>query len=298
MFSAPGNIYRTARDDGYFIQFKRLRDLLEHEFAIPIRSAFYYDSAPRTDSDRKRHNYLSREVGFRVKKYELGKKQITCAHCSKEIVLTPQKCVDVAIAMSVMEYATKRDPLTYDPIILSTGDRDFLPVLERVRDRYDKDIILVAYRKSTAGELVAVTTRQIWIEDYYARVADEWRPKPAPAGQVTSDEATEHAAPGAPIVEVMKEILQDEYTNLASYEKDLVGSRKGRPWGFLLNNIGKRCQTHGRRQDVDQFLIEQDTGATKGANGMCLHLARSVWPGCEIVNHDDGYPYLVLPTTA
>src|SRR5438105_4112942 len=89
-------IYKAAKEDAQFIQYKKLRDLLENKFNIPLRTVLYFDGAPQTDTDRKRHNYLSREVAFRIKTYELGRKTIACPACQHDIETRPQKCVDIA----------------------------------------------------------------------------------------------------------------------------------------------------------------------------------------------------------
>jgi hypothetical protein len=45
------------------------------------------------------------------------------------------------------------------------------------------------------------------------------------------------------------------------------------------------------------FLIEKDEGQWKGANGLCLDLAKQIWPASEIINDAGGHPYLVQPTS-
>ena len=78
-------VYKAAKEDAQFIQYKKLRTLLEDKFDIPLRSVLYFDGAPQTDADRKRHNYLSREVGFRIKTFELGRKTFDCPKCDHSI---------------------------------------------------------------------------------------------------------------------------------------------------------------------------------------------------------------------
>jgi uncharacterized LabA/DUF88 family protein len=231
-------MYKAAKKAGRFIQYKRLRRLIETEFNIPLRDVFYFDSAPQTEKDRKRHKYLEGEVGFRIESYELGRKSTVCPRCSEVTETRLQKCVDIALAMSVVDYATKSSPITYNPIVLSSGDRDFEPVLKRVRNTYDKDIVLISPRKSTAAQLVSLTTRQIWIEDHYSSVTDPWDPQIKTAivsevGKPKVHEGMQADFCRNDAIDIMKNVLN----GLQRREKSFFRGRVGVPWGFVLRNF-------------------------------------------------------------
>ncbi len=286
-------IYKAAKEDGQFIQFKKLRHLVEHEFKLPLRPAFYFDGAPMTEADKKRHNYLNREVGLRVKSYVLGRKISVCPECHAEIESRPQKCVDIELAISIIEFAMKSDPVSYNPIVLSTGDRDFVPVLEKVRDEYDKDIILIAPRKATAAELVPLTTRQIWIEDHYSSIADRWKTRVAAGDQQTAlGEAREESQiPAEEALVEAKRLILRVWDDLQMHEKPFPNGGKGRPWGYMLLNFGRLAEREGKCEKLHAFLVERDDGQQKGANALCLELARQMWPRSEI--QTNGHPHLV-----
>jgi uncharacterized LabA/DUF88 family protein len=288
-------MYKAAKEAGRFIQYKRLRHLIEIEFNISLREVFYFESAAQTERDRKRHKYLEREVGFRIESYELGRKSTVCPRCSEVTETRLQKCVDIALAMSVMDYATKSSPITYNPIVLSSGDRDFEPVLKRVRNTYDKDIVLVAPKKSTAAQLVSLTTRQIWIEDHYSSVTDSWDP-PIKAAMVSEvgkpkvNEGMQADFSPSDAIDIMKSVLN----GLQRHEKSFSGGRVGVPWGFVLCNFGKGCAAQHRTEKLRCYLKENN-GIWKGANKRCFDLATRIWKDAEILKDIDGYPYLVRP---
>lgn len=296
-FIDAGLMYKAAKEDAQFIQFKKLKRLLCEEFGIPLREVQYFDGAPQIDADRKRHNYLRRE-GFRVEPYELGRKSIDCPACEHKIETRLQKCVDIALAMSIIAFAAKTTPISYNPIVLSSGDRDFAPVLKKLRDDYDKDVILVAPRRATAGELVALTTKQIWIEDYYSTVAEPWSARiPLRNGSFSSEEnRPDEMIPAEHVLSDAKTILKKVWDHERNHEKLFQDRRKGRPWGYMLHNFGMQCARENKISKLQIFLVENKAGQWKGAHGVCLELAKQILPGSEIISDPEGHPYLVQPS--
>ncbi len=109
-----------------------------------------------------------------------------------------EKCVDVALAVTLMRYATM--PGAMDLAIMVLGDRDFEPLLQEVR-RHGKRVVLASIDSACAAELAdpADPSRvrdfeMIWLDDLLTKI-DRWRdrtrtPRPddreddEPTGQV------------------------------------------------------------------------------------------------------------------
>ena len=89
-----------------------------------------------------------------------------------------EKCVDVALAVTLMRYATM--PGAMDVAIVLLGDRDFEPLLQEVR-RYGKRIVLASVDSACAAELADPADPShvrdfeiIWLDDLLAKI-DRWR---------------------------------------------------------------------------------------------------------------------------
>lgn len=89
-----------------------------------------------------------------------------------------EKCVDVALAVTLMRYALM--PGAMDVAIMVLGDRDFEPLLKEVR-RFGKRVALVSIEAVCAAELAdpADPSRvrdfeMIWLDDLLTKI-DRWR---------------------------------------------------------------------------------------------------------------------------
>jgi cold shock CspA family protein len=89
-----------------------------------------------------------------------------------------EKCVDVALAVTLMRYAAM--PGAMDVAIMVLGDRDFEPLLREVR-RFGKRVALVSIEAACARELAdpADPSRvrdfeMIWLDDLLSKI-DRWR---------------------------------------------------------------------------------------------------------------------------
>ncbi len=89
-----------------------------------------------------------------------------------------EKCVDVALAVTLMRYAAMPDAM--DVAIMVLGDRDFEPLLQEVR-RFGKRVALASVDSACAAELAdpADPSRVrdfeiIWLDDLLSKI-DRWR---------------------------------------------------------------------------------------------------------------------------
>lgn len=78
-----------------------------------------------------------------------------------------EKCVDIALAVEMLYMTTIPD--AYDIAIIVTGDKDFLPVLEKVRLRA-KRVAICSVRNNCNKDLIKAESRtrdfeMIWLDD-------------------------------------------------------------------------------------------------------------------------------------
>lgn len=66
--------------------------------------------------------------------------------------LVYEKFVDVALASMMCYYASI--PSLFDVAILVLGDRDFIPAIDTIRNRFGKQVAIVTYNEHCAGEYI------------------------------------------------------------------------------------------------------------------------------------------------
>jgi hypothetical protein len=71
-----------------------------------------------------------------------------------------EKCVDIAIATNLLYYKD-----SYDIAILITGDRDFLPAIDKAR-KLGKRVVIASFSDSCSRELYSSYSEIIFIDDF------------------------------------------------------------------------------------------------------------------------------------
>lgn len=71
-----------------------------------------------------------------------------------------EKCVDISVASNLVYHAALDD---YDQAVVITGDKDFIPALNKVK-QLKKDIVIASFRESCSHQLIE-TYKTIFIDD-------------------------------------------------------------------------------------------------------------------------------------
>lgn len=100
-----------------------------------------------------------------------------------------EKCVDIALAVEMLYLATVPD--AYDIAVLVTGDKDFIPVLERTR-MLGKRVAICATRGNVSQDLIHPQARTrdfdiIWLDDHVDELL-------VPIGPIESNDPTARPA--------------------------------------------------------------------------------------------------------
>lgn len=77
--------------------------------------------------------------------------QVICQKCGKEIKKLENKGVDVALATDLLVYGLSDTASSYDVAILVSGDNDFVPVIEKLKDRRPQVKIEIAQFSNAVG---------------------------------------------------------------------------------------------------------------------------------------------------
>lgn len=89
-------------------------------------------------------------------------------YCRYETRAQQEKCVDISLAVEMLFMATI--PSAYDIAVIVTGDKDFIPALQKTR-LLGKRVAIVSFRNSVNPDLIAPDARTkdfnvIWVDDY------------------------------------------------------------------------------------------------------------------------------------
>ncbi|MBD3316671.1 MAG: NYN domain-containing protein [Chitinivibrionales bacterium] len=176
-----GYLFNAQKSVGrdYQFDYMKLRQKLEE--SGPLWRAYYFSATPdaTTDAQDNFHSWL-RSAGPRgpkiiTKLYQL--KQVDadrayCADCSTKVNLScpnghfhslrnyQQKGVDVGIATLALTHQER-----YDALVLSTGDGDFLDMVEFLSET-GKRIELLVFREGVSTDLQARADVVHWIDDF------------------------------------------------------------------------------------------------------------------------------------
>lgn len=125
-------------------------------------------------------NLLREEYHYQVEVYEIdyrGRRLRKKDRDPSDDFTPEEKCVDIALASSIMFYAAL--PYAYDIAILVGGDRDYIPVLKKVR-QLGKRVAITSIKNScprefrdTANPLGLRDFDIIWMDD--KKIMDEYK---------------------------------------------------------------------------------------------------------------------------
>lgn len=59
--------------------------------------------------------------------------------------------VDISIATSLIELSIHKEPVSIDTIMIISGDKDLIPAIRLVRDKFGKEIFVAGFRHKDPG---------------------------------------------------------------------------------------------------------------------------------------------------
>ena len=136
------------------------RELLDRfasrRFVEVVRTVVF--SSMRADTDR---------FSPRVKMFEDMQRANFDVHLSTTVG-HQEKCIDIALAVEMMHYASL--PGAYDVAVLITGDKDFIPALSRIRTK-GKRVALCSMRNCCSQDLLDPSAHvrdfaPVWLDDH------------------------------------------------------------------------------------------------------------------------------------
>lgn len=126
--------------------------------SIPVNVAI--EDVPSVNKRRAFFGVLERTYGYTVELYDInfhGKRLLKRDRDPNDTWAPHEKCVDIALAANILFYAP-----TYDIGIVVTGDRDFLPAVQKAQ-KLGKRMIIASLKASCSNILQII--EHLWIDD-------------------------------------------------------------------------------------------------------------------------------------
>ena len=151
VFVDASNVWSIVKSARKFIEYKNLKSYFEKKFNSNRVEVFYYDAYPKEGTreydlgaKHRFFTYLKKGLGFVVRKKEL--KRISVVDKDGELIVEKGN-MDVEITIDAMHNKNK-----YDIAILFTGDCDFLPLVNYLKNS-SKKVYIFSSKDSISHEL-------------------------------------------------------------------------------------------------------------------------------------------------
>ncbi len=196
LYANMAELGKAAGKADFQVDFGRLPGVLAEEIgrqtglrADIIRSHYFgsyaenYDPVDESSVERRKAFFsrLREDHNYEVETFPIdycGRRLRRQDRDPEDSFAPREKCVDVALAVTLMRYALMSGAM--DVAIMVLGDRDFEPLLKEVR-RFGKRVALVSIEAVCAAELAdpADPSRvrdfeMIWLDDLLTKI-DRWR---------------------------------------------------------------------------------------------------------------------------
>ena len=134
---------------------------VETLFTASIPFNFHYKDKQAVSKQQNFFEVLRKKCGYSVELFEIDfkGKRLLKQDRGNDLWTPKEKCVDIAVATNLLFHKDE-----YDISILITGDRDFLPVITKVRE-LGKRVIISSFSDSCSNELFTNESDVIWLDN-------------------------------------------------------------------------------------------------------------------------------------
>jgi uncharacterized LabA/DUF88 family protein len=99
---------------------------------------------------------------------------INCPECNTPITLPPHKSkrIDILIALKLLQTSK-----LYEEAILISGDQDFIPIIDYLRNEEGKIITIASFREPLSYEYRASCDKILFLDDYIEQIKQIVNPR-------------------------------------------------------------------------------------------------------------------------
>jgi uncharacterized LabA/DUF88 family protein len=152
VFIDSSNLWAAQKSKQKLLDYEKVLNYLKDNFKPSELKIFYYAAYPaegtRVYSIEKKHKFftfLKKGLGFEIRKKELKRIKVTDEDLGESI--KEKGDMDVEITVDAMYHIDK-----YDTVIFFSGDSDFLPLVNHLKNN-DKKIYILSSRNNVSEEL-------------------------------------------------------------------------------------------------------------------------------------------------
>lgn len=179
------NVFVYAKNMGVKIDPTRLCDLVSNSKST-VQKHYFSAEDPDNAGQQRFHEGL-KQRGFLVHTHELVERpgkvycpnchieiNYTCADCGAPITLPPHKSkrIDVLIALKLLQTSH-----LYEEAILVSGDQDFIPIIDHLRQEEGKRVTIASFREPLSYEYRTSCDKLIILDDYIEEIKQVVKPR-------------------------------------------------------------------------------------------------------------------------
>jgi uncharacterized LabA/DUF88 family protein len=179
------NIFVYAKNLGIKIDPLRLCNLVSNNESV-IQRHYFSAQDPNNVGQQRFHNGL-KQRGFLVHTHELVERpgkiycpncrievNYTCTNCDTPVTLPPHKSkrIDILIALKLLQTSH-----LYEEAILISGDQDFIPVIDHLRQEEGKKVTIASFREPLSYEYRASCDDLIILDDHIEEIKQIVEPR-------------------------------------------------------------------------------------------------------------------------
>jgi uncharacterized LabA/DUF88 family protein len=155
-----GYVSKTSSRAGFKLNHVAARRVLERRYGPTAAFLFTaFDASHGVSGDRLKFHDIMRGQGMQVILHQSG-------HSAAGV--PNQRRLDVDLAAHVVWQASRPE---VERVVLTTGGQEIVPVVELVRERFGKRVVLFTYAHRVSSELKQAVDEHLLFEDYVATVA-------------------------------------------------------------------------------------------------------------------------------
>jgi len=157
IFVDAANMFYAQRENGWHLDYKRVYDFLSEEYQIT--GAYYFTSTPSYENTDQIKAYRQFRKALIHIGYTVVDKEVHIIHDKETGEKLLKGNLDVEITLKMLASMP-----SYDVAIILGGDRDFIPVVDHLRNS-GKAAIIYGRRQMTALDLINVANKFIDLND-------------------------------------------------------------------------------------------------------------------------------------
>lgn len=142
------NIYKNLHYEGWRIDFEKLIQKLNID---QIWQVYFFTAVPDLERYKTTPFYkkLKYHLRWEIVALPVGQRSVHCKACGTSWTAQTEKCVDVSIAVTMLNHAINK---SFETAVLVSGDKDFLELVKSIK-RMGLRVEIASFKNSLSPDL-------------------------------------------------------------------------------------------------------------------------------------------------